>query len=222
MSGAPTDAPAVRAGHFFTFEGGEGSGKTTQLATLRAALRAEGRTVVETQDPGGTAIGREIRRLLLDRASARMGAVAELLLYEASRAQLVAEVIRPALAAGAIVLCDRFTDSTVAYQGYGRGLDLGLIARLNAAAADHLCPDRTFLLDLDPAAGLARVRARPQDRIEAERLGFHQRVREGYQALAAAEPARVVLLDAAMSPEALAERVRQGVEAALLAAAPQR
>ena len=215
MTGRGLKGAPASGGRFFTFEGGEGSGKTTQLAALRAVLQAEGRPVVETQDPGGTAIGREIRRLLLDPASRGMAPVAELFLYEASRAQLVAEVIRPAMAQGAIVLCDRFTDSTVAYQGYGRGLDLTLIVRLNAAAAGGLCPDRTFLLDLDPAAGLARVQERPQDRMEAERLSFHQRVREGYRAVAAAEPARMVLLDAAMSAETLGERVRQEVLAVL-------
>jgi dTMP kinase len=189
-------------GLFITFEGGEGSGKTTQLKALLTHLRSVGREVIETRDPGGTPIGKQVRALLLDRDNFRMAPAAELLLYEASRAQLVHEVVRPALQAGRIVLCDRFTDSTVAYQGYGRGLDLDLIARLNALATDGLRPDLTFLLDLDPAVGLLRAIRRvaePQeryDRIEGEVLAFHQRVRTGYRSIAAAEPERVIVLDA--------------------------
>jgi dTMP kinase len=189
-------------GLFVSFEGGEGSGKTTQLKALLAHLRSAGRDVVETRDPGGTPIGKQIRSLLLDREHAGMAPAAELLLYAASRAQLVHEVIRPALSRGQIVLCDRFADSTVAYQGYGRGLDLDLIARLNALATAGLRPDLTFLLDLDPAVGLQRAtrrvteRQERHDRIEGEVLAFHQRVREGYRAIAAAEPDRVIVLDA--------------------------
>jgi dTMP kinase len=185
---------------------------------LGEALRAEGRTVVETQEPGGTPIGGQIRRLLLDPAHAVLAPAAELLLYEASRAQLVAERVRPALAGGVVVLCDRFTDSTVAYQGYGRGLDLGLIERLNAFATGGLQPDCTFLLDLDPACGLARVRQRtPADRMEAERLAFHQRVHEGFRAVAAAASDRVVVLDASRSVAELARCVRARVAALVTA-----
>ena len=213
------------AGLFISFEGGEGSGKTTQLQALRTHLRATGRDAVETRDPGGTPVGKQIRSLLLDPAYGETAAVTELFLYEASRAQLVQEVIRPALAAGRIVLCDRFTDSTVAYQGYGRGLDLDLIARLNALAADGLRPDLTFLLDLEPEVGLTRaaqrVTLRPErpDRIEGEVLGFHQRVRAGYRAIAAAEPDRVVLLDAARGMAEIEELVRRRMEAVLRASA---
>ena len=209
------------AGVFITFEGGEGSGKTTQLKSLLTHLRAGGRDAVETRDPGGTPIGKQIRGLLLNPANGGMAAVAELLLYEASRAQLVREVIRPALAAARIVLCDRFVDSTVAYQGHGRGLDVGLIARLNALATDGLRPDLTVLLDLDPEAGLARVgqRVTPpaerHDRIEGEVLGFHQRVRAGYLAIAAAEPDRVVLLDASHGMAEVGELIRRRVEGLL-------
>ncbi|HSB69304.1 MAG TPA: dTMP kinase [Candidatus Methylomirabilis sp.] len=189
-------------GLFVTFEGGEGSGKTTQLKSLLAQLRATGRDVLETRDPGGTPIGKQVRELLLDRENTRMAAMAELFLYEASRAQLVDEVIRPALREGRIVLCDRFTDSTLAYQGHGRGLDRDLILRLNDLATGGLRPDLTLLLDLPPEVGLARAEKRlthprsRRDRMEAERLSFHQRVREGYLAIAAADPTRVVLLDA--------------------------
>lgn len=200
------------AGLFITFEGGEGTGKSTQLAALRDLLTAGGRAVVDTLEPGGTAIGRQIRALLLDRGHTGMTAAAELLLYEASRAQLVAEVVRPALAQEAVVLCDRFTDSTVAYQGYGRGLPLSLIDELNRFATGGLRPDCTFLLDLDPVAGLARVQRRtPADRMEAERIAFHSRVRGGFLAIAAAEPTRVVVLDGGRPPEEIAERIRARV-----------
>lgn len=208
-------------GFFVTFEGGEGSGKTTQLKALLAGLRSLPVEVVQTRDPGGTAIGNQVRELLLSGENVRMSPLAELLLYEASRAQLVQELIRPALTAHRIVLCDRFTDSTVAYQGYGRGLDLDLIERLNAVAADGLRPDLTFLLDLDPAVGLARVAERVtqprrrRDRLEAEVLEFHQRVRAGYRALAAREPARIVVLDAALGVQEIETRIRRHVESCL-------
>jgi dTMP kinase len=206
-------------GTFITFEGGEGTGKSSQLAVLRAALCAGGRAVVETQEPGGTTIGREIRGILLNPARTGMTAVAELLLYEASRAQLVGEVIRPALARGEVVLCDRFTDSTVAYQGYGRGLELDIIESLNRLVSGGLRPDCTFLLDLDPAAGLARVRQRtPEDRMEAEVLEFHRRVREGFLAIARREPDRVVVLDGTRPPGEIATRIRDRVTALLGAA----
>ncbi len=201
-------------GLFITFEGGEGSGKTTQLKALLALLREGGRGAVETRDPGGTAIGKQIRELLLNRENAGMAATAELFLYEASRAQLVQERIRPALAAGRIVLCDRFTDSTVAYQGYGRGLDLDLVARLNALATDGLRPDLTFLLDVDPVVGLTRLRGR-HDRIEEEALAFHERVRAGYRAIAAVEPERVRLLDASRGAAEVEADIRRHMEARL-------
>lgn len=213
-------------GLFITFEGGEGSGKTTQLKALLAHLRAGGRDVIETRDPGGTPIGKQIRELLLDGENARMATVTELFLYEASRAQLVQDVIRPALAAGGIVLCDRFTDSTVAYQGYGRGVDRGLIAQLNALAAGSLRPDLTLFLDLSPQEGLSRVKGRlshlrtRRDRIEEEVLGFHQRVREGYRAIAAAEPSRVVLLDASRGMLEIETQIRHRVDLLLPAVAP--
>jgi len=205
-------------GLFVTFEGGEGTGKTTQLKALLAHLRAAGWDAIETRDPGGTPIGKQIRGLLLDPENTRMAAASELFLYEASRAQLVHEVIRPALDAGRIVLCDRFTDSTVAYQGYGRELDLDLIARLNAMATDGVRPDLTFLLDLDPEAGLVRAtqrvtqRQERHDRIEEEVLAFHQRVRAGYRAIAAAEPGRVAVLDAARGMAEIEGDIRRRVD----------
>jgi dTMP kinase len=214
-------------GFFITFEGGEGSGKTTQLKALLAYLHSRRLDAVQTRDPGGTTISNQVRELLLDAENVRMSSLAELLLYEASRAQLVREVVRPALAAGRILLCDRFTDSTVAYQGYGRGLDLTLVERLNAVATDGLRPDLTFLLDLDPAVGLARVGGRlaqprqRRDRLEEEVLEFHQRVRTGYRALAAREPERVVVLDAAQGMLEIEARIRGHIETRLAALAPR-
>ena len=203
---------------FITFEGGEGSGKTTQLKLLANQIRASEKEVIETRDPGGTAIGEEIRKLLLHSPlnacgdspeSAPIAAATELLLYEASRSQLVREVIAPALARGAVVLCDRFTDSTLAYQGFGRGIDHNLIQRLSRFSTDGLIPDLTILLDLDPRIGLARCRRvvdvdastgisaglSSWDRIEAEPLDFHQRIRGGYLALAREEPDRIAVID---------------------------
>jgi dTMP kinase len=211
-------------GFFITFEGGEGSGKTTQLKALLTQLRSADRDPVPTRDPGGTAIGNQVRELLLNGDLVQMSPLAELLLYEASRTQLVREVIRPALALRRIVLCDRFTDSTLAYQGYGRGLDLDLIERLNAVAADGLRPDLTVLLDLDPVVGLARASqrlAQPReyrDRLESELLEFHLRVRAGYRALAAREPARVVIVDATQGILDIEAEIRRHVETRLAAA----
>jgi dTMP kinase len=208
-------------GFFITLEGGEGSGKTTQLRALLTHLRSTEREVVETRDPGGTSIGNQIRNLLLDGENARMDPLTELLLYEASRAQLVQEIVRPALEAGRIVVCDRFTDSTVAYQGYGRGLDLDLIARLNELATRGIQPDLTCLLDLDPTVGLERVSSRlaaprsRRDRLENEALAFHERVRHGYRTLAATEPERVILLDATQGILGLAEEIGRQVDARL-------
>lgn len=201
------------SGLFVTFEGGEGSGKTTQLQLLANRVRAFGAEVIETRDPGGTAIGKEIRTLLLHPESVPIAVATELLLYEASRAQLVRELIAPALARGTVVLCDRFIDSTVTYQGYGRGIDLSLIERLNRFSTDGLVPDLTVLLDLDPRIGLMRCKrgmgadasAGPGtgpscwDRIEAEPLDFHQRIREGYLTLAREEPDRIAVIDASLS-----------------------
>ena len=183
---------------FITLEGPEGAGKTTQLRALAGFLRGCGYDVVTTREPGGTAIGDQIRGVLHDTANTAMSPTAEMLLYSASRAQLVAEVIRPALAAGRVVLCDRYADSTLAYQGDGRGLDGDMLATLTAIATGGLRPDLTLLLDLDVAHGLTRRRDEGEEmnRLDLETLEFHRRVREGYLALAAAEPARWVCIDA--------------------------
>jgi dTMP kinase len=195
-------------GAFVTLEGGEGSGKSTQLALLAERLRAADVPVTVLREPGGTVVGDRVRELLLDPAHAGLAARAELLLYEASRAELVAERISPRLDAGDVVLCDRFTDSTLAYQGYGRGLDLDGIATLNDWATGGLRPDLTILLDVDPALGLARAtRSAGADRLEAEDVAFHRRVREGFLAIARESAGRVVVLEADAPAEELASTV---------------
>lgn len=196
---------------FITLEGPEGAGKTTQLRALADFLRGCGHDVVTTREPGGTPIGDQIRHVLHDTANAAMSPTAEVLLYAASRAQLVAEVIQPALAAGRVVLCDRYADSTMAYQGYGRGLDRDALAALTAIATGGLRPDLTLLLDLDVARGLARRRDEGEEmnRLDLETIEFHRRVRAGYLALAAAEPARWQLIDADRPPAAIQADLRR-------------
>ena len=186
-------------GLFITFEGTEGSGKTTQIAALAERLRSLGHTVRALREPGGTPIGEEIRHTLQpSEANRGMTPEAELLLLNASRAQLVREVIRPALAAGEIVLCDRFYDSTLAYQGYGRGLDLKSVRRVISLAVGGTKPVLTLLLMVPIAVSEARRRGRPsrRDRMEEEDRGFFERVEAGYEAAAAAEPARIRRIDA--------------------------
>jgi dTMP kinase len=191
-------------GHFVTFEGGEGSGKSTQLARLAARLAARGLDPLVTREPGGTPVAEGIRALLLDPAL-EPGALAEALLMEAARADLVATVIRPALAAGRVVLCDRYADSTLAYQGAGRGLDLAMLAAWNRNATGGLVPDLTLLFDLDPAVGLSRreIAAGVPNRLDRESLAFHTRVRAQYLALARAEPGRFAVIAAAQAPEVI-------------------
>ena len=186
-----------RVSLFVTFEGIEGSGKSTHLARLAAHLRGRGRAVVETREPGGTVAGEAVRALLLGAEAVPLTPLAELLLYCADRAQHVHEVVRPALAAARLVLCDRFSDSTLAYQGYGRGLDLGRLRALDAEARDGLVPGLTFLFDCPVEEGLARARARAGsgDRFERELVAFHERVRRGFQEIARADPARVRVVD---------------------------
>jgi len=191
---------APGGGLLVTFEGPEGSGKSTLIGALAERLRAAGVEPVLAREPGGTKVGERIRQVLLDPASAGMTARTELLLMVASRAQLVAEVVRPALAADRVVLCDRFADASVAYQGHGRGLGQELVDRLNAVALEGLVPDLTLLCLLPPEQGLARIGGRAPDRLDAERLEFHQRVHAGYLALAAQEPRRFRVVDAASGP----------------------
>jgi len=198
-------------GAFLVMDGPDGAGKSTQLERLDAWIRGLGVTVVRAQDPGGTAIGHRIREILLDPACGEMTVTCETMLYMASRAQLVAEVVRPALAGGACVVCDRFVSATVAYQGAG-GADTDDILRVADVAIGPTWPDLTILLDIDPAAGLQRVGGAP-DRVEAKDLAFHQRVRAGFHRQADAAGDRVALVDAAGSIDAVAARVREAVVA---------
>jgi dTMP kinase len=201
------------SGLFVTFEGGEGAGKSTQMARLEARLRAQGLDLLATREPGGTSLGEGIRALLLDPAR-RADAMTEALLMVAARAELVATVLRPALARDAIVLCDRYGDSTLAYQGGGRGLDLAMLASWNRAATGNLVPDLTLLFDVAPEIGLARRAGADEapNRLDREPAEFHARVRAAYLRLAAAEPGRFVVLDATLAPDLLAERVAREVE----------
>ncbi|GIW27010.1 MAG: thymidylate kinase [Meiothermus sp.] len=200
-------------GLFITFEGPEGAGKSTQARLLAEWLRAKGREVVLTREPGGTRLGQAIRGLLLHQD--HMCAEAEYLLYSADRAEHMQTLIRPALQQGQVVLCDRWLDSSLAYQGYGRGLDLGWLRAVAQGATQGIRPHKTFLLDLPPEVGLERFEGR--DRLEREPLEFHRRVRQGYLELAQAEPERFVLLDATQPLEALQAQLRAHLESLLLA-----
>lgn len=200
------------AGLFISFEGVEGAGKSTQIRLLAERLRSETvRDVVVTREPGGDSIGAELRRIVLHPPDgAAIDARAELLIMLADRAQHVFSTIRPALARGAIVVCDRYADSSVAYQGFGRGLDVERVKQLNAFATDGVSPVVTILLDLDPEAGLARQNEKT--RMEGEAISFHQRVRDGFLELAAEETGRISVVDASGSAEEVADRVWQIVQ----------
>lgn len=193
---------------FVVFEGGEGSGKSTQSARLAETLRAAGHEVVVTREPGGTTLGTSIRALLLDVRTRGLDPRAEALLYAADRAQHVAELIRPALERGAVVISDRYVDSSLAYQGAGRALARDEVAELSAWATAGLVPGLTVVLDVDPAVGLVRARGvDAPDRLESEPMDFHQRVRQGFLDLAAAEPQRYLVLDATQGAAAVASQV---------------
>lgn len=202
---------------FITLEGPDGSGKTTQARRLAEWLREEGGDVVLTREPGGTGIGEQIRTVLHDPCNTAMDARTEILLYSASRAQHVAQVIRPALAAGKIVVSDRYADSTLAYQGYGRGLDLETLRAITAFATGGLMPDLTLYLDLVPEVGLQRRRSGKGEwnRLDAETLEFHRRVRAGYLELAGQEPTRWAVIDADCPPEEVQAQIRSAVRVRL-------
>jgi dTMP kinase len=201
---------------FITFEGGDGSGKTTQVKALESHLIARGKSCIATREPGGTSLGRLIRHALLEVGNQPITSPAELFLYLADRAQHLQEVILPALEQGKVVLCDRYTDSTLAYQGYGRGIDLGLLRTLNDIASRGIRPDLTLLFDCPAEIGLSRTAQRQSqpatlrgrvDRFEEEKIEFHEKVRNGFLELAKAEPQRFRVIDAARS----AADVRQGI-----------
>jgi dTMP kinase len=203
---------------FLTFEGMDGSGKTTQMRRLAERLRAHGREVLETAEPGGTRIGIEIRRILLDAENRELGPTAEMLLYFACRAQNVDEWIMPALAAGKIVLSDRFTDSTLVYQGCGRGLGAETVMTLDRIACRGLVPDLTVLIDIDAETSLARAHARNaskphrETRMDEQSLEFHRNVYEAYHALAASEPHRFRVIDGRAAIEPMADEIWKAVE----------
>jgi len=202
-------APNPR-GWFITIEGPDGAGKTTQVERLGAHLQARGLDVVLTREPGGTWLGEQLRKVLLARtgSAAPTDALTDAFLFNAARRQLVSQVIEPALSSGRTVLCARFADSTLAYQGYGAGISLDRLRALEAVATDGLRPDLTVLLDLPVESGLTRVAPGDVNRFEAEfDLAFHRRVREGFLALAVAEPDRYVVVDATRSPDEVATNV---------------
>jgi len=209
---------------FVTFEGGDGTGKTTQIRALANYLTSKGKACLVTREPGGTELGAMLRRVLLEAGGAPIAPSSELFLYLADRAQHVSEVIRPAVTAGRIVLCDRFTDSTLAYQGYGRGLDLALLRQFNSVADDGTRPDLTLLLDCPVDVGLGRTAHRQkqsqrdapnEDRFEREKLEFHEKVRAGFLDLARQEPERFRIVDAARTSEEVSLAIREIVDKAM-------
>ncbi|MFQ5596794.1 MAG: dTMP kinase [Nitrospiria bacterium] len=205
-------------GYFITFEGGEGSGKSTQLARLADYLEGKGLSVVRTREPGGTRLADRIRGLILNPSvrEAPMNPKTELFLYLASRAQHIAEVIRPALAAGKLVLCDRFTDATLAYQGAGRGLPKQAVGEMVRFASEGMDPDLTLLLQLDIKTALARLKGRGEiNRLDEENFAFHEAVQDAYAALARAHPKRIVVIDADDSIEAVFAKIRERIDAFL-------
>ena len=206
------------AGRFITFEGGEGCGKSTQIRLLADRLRAAGKEVLLTREPGGTALAEKIRTLVREESDDPPNSRAETLLFLASRAQVVEGVIRPALESGTWVLCDRFADSTFAYQGYGRGLDLDELRRINSFATGGLAPDRTILLNVSPEVSAKRMRAREAatntgaDRMEKAGDDFHSRLRRGFLELAAAEPERFSVIQADGAVEEVEEAVWNSIQ----------
>ena len=198
-------------GLFITFEGGEGCGKSSQSKLLYNRLKKLAIPVLLTHEPGVTALGKKITRLLKWSSDTAISPLAELLLFNASRAQLVAEVITPALEKDTVVLCDRYADSTTAYQGYGRGLDMAVVTAVNRIGTQGLLPDLTILLDVPVEEGLARKQDKKPDRFQTENLGFHRRVREGYLKLARAEPKRWLVIDSKKSKETTAGIIWQRV-----------
>ena len=201
------------SGAFITLEGGEGSGKTTQLSRLAAYFRSAGYSVVMTNEPGGTAPGRSMRSILLKNTTHPIDSKCELFLFLADRAQHLAEVVRPALEAGKIVISDRHADATVAYQAFGRERDSKFITTLNRFVTDGLKPVLTFLLDQPPEVGLARCRSRASiNRLDREELAFHKRVRRGYRELARSEPDRIRVINARPDPDNVEAAMRRQAE----------
>ncbi len=208
----------MERGSFITLEGVEGCGKSTQTSLLAAALRADNKKVLTTAEPGGSVLGKELRRILKESAGMRISPFAELFLFLSDRAQHVEEIIRPAIEEGMIVLSDRFTDSTIVYQGYGRGLDLDMLKKLNKLASSDIKPDLTIVLDCDVRVGLERHGKREQEsrecRFHMESLDFHDRVRKGYMEMAKQEPGRFRIVDASRAIDEVRESVKNAVKEA--------
>lgn len=201
---------------FITFEGPEGSGKSSQLPALASFIASRGYDVVSTREPGGTRIGNQIREILMRMDNTELHPRTEILLFQAARAQLIEELILPSLAEGKVILCDRYGDSTLAYQGYGHGLDLDRLKMILEFATSGLKPDLTILLDVDVMVGLKRKKAKEEwNRMDAFELSFHERVRKGYHELVSQEPARWKIVDASQSQEQVQEDIRQIVLDAL-------
>jgi len=201
----------MEKGLLITFEGAEGSGKSTQILSAYEFLKQTKKNVFILREPGGVKISEKIRDILLDVASEEMGHECETFLYMAARAQLVEEVIKPALNEGKIILCDRFLDSTIVYQGYGNGIDIPLIKKMGALATKGVVPDLTLVFDVDAEEGLSRIK-RAKDRIEKRSLDYHNRVRQGYLELAKAEPQRVKVISAHQTKEEIQTIVRRYIE----------
>jgi len=200
----------MQKGLFITFEGTDGSGKTTQIKLVEEYIRENGYEVVLSREPGGTKVSELIRNLVLDPANSEIVPLTEMILYAASRAQHVAQLIKPAVEMGKIVICDRFVDSSYAYQGCGRGVDLKIVADINRAAIDGMVPDITFFLDIDPEIALKRrINSTGADRIEQEKLEFHMRVYDGYKKMALLYPDRIMTIDANKTIEEISFQIKE-------------
>jgi dTMP kinase len=211
---------------FVTFEGIEGTGKTTQIQKVKKYFESKGKEVFLTLEPGGSRVGQELRKMLLHVDNKDLAPITELFLYLADRAQHIAQVIRPELEAGKVVLCDRFADSTIVYQGYGRGLDTKILQQFNEVAVDGLWPDLTVILDIDPELGLKRATLRniedgkteEEGRFEAEHISFHKRIREGYLTWAALNRDRIKVADASSTPDDVFKRIKDIIDTRFFAA----
>lgn len=199
-------------GLFISFEGSDGAGKSTQIALAKEYVESRGIAPIMTREPGGTSISEKLREILLDKNNSEMSPLTEMLIYASARAQLVSEVIKPAIDNGEVIICDRFIDSSVAYQGYGRELG-DVVKEVNKVAIDGILPDLTIFLDLDPAVGRARIKSEDFDRLEQEKMDFHYRVYNGYKSIAESEPDRVAVIDASRTIEEISADIAARLKA---------